>query len=132
MTQQAAFNDRIARITNKRSFSSADMTSGEGVATLRFSSPLQEAQTVRKYHKVILMGLVLGMIAGVLVSGSVNPNAIWGPGSDYHAYVALPAAGALIASPVLAVLGCMMRKSFPGFFFLAASYFPAVVAASLF
>lgn len=132
MTQQAAFNDRIARITNKTAFGSADYTNGEGVATLRFSSPLQEAQTVRKFHKVILLGLVLGMIAGVLVSGSVNPDAIWGPGTVYNDYVALPAAGALIASPFLAVVGCMMRKSFPGFFFFAAAYFPAVVAASLY
>lgn len=132
MTQQAAFNDRISRITNKSTYGAGDYTEGEGVATLRFSSPLQKAETVRQYHKVILMGLVLGLIAGVLVSGSVNPDAIWGPGTQYHGYVALPSAIALIASPFLAILGCSLRKRFPGAFYLTAAYFPAVVAASLY
>ena len=129
---QAGFNDRINRITTKTSYASSDFSNGEGVATLRFSSPLQQAETVRQYHKVILLGLVLGLIAGVLVAGSVNPDALWGPRTAYHAYVALPSAAALICSPFLAILGCMLRNRVPALFYLTAAYLPAVVAAALF
>ena len=127
-----SFNERINRITNKTHYGPADMARGEGTAVLMFSSPLEEAPTVRSYYKVILMALVLGLIAGVLVSGSVNPDAMWGPGTELHAYVAMPAAGALIASPILAVLGCMVQRRFPGFFYFTSAYFPAVIAAALY
>ena len=128
-----SFNERINRITNKTHYSAADMARGEGgTAVLRYSSPLVEAPGVRRYYKMVLLGLVLGLIAGVLVSGVANPEALWGPGTVYHAHVKLPATAALVLSPVLAVLGCMLQNRLPGLFYATSAYFPAVIAAALY
>jgi len=127
-----SFNARIDRIANKTHYSPADMARGDGVAVLRFSSPLEEKPSVRNFYQVMLMGLVLGLITGVLAAGSVNPAALWGPGTEYHVYVALPASVALTASPFIAILGCMLRSRSEAFFYGAAAFFPAVLAAAFY
>lgn len=127
-----SFNDRINRITNKTHYSPADMARGEGAAVLMYSSPLLEAPSARRYYKAILMGLVLGLIAGVLVAGSANPTSMWGPGTQYYDLVKMPATMALALSPAIAMFGCMVQRHFPGVFYATSTYFPAVIAAALY
>ena len=127
-----SFNDRINRITNKTHYSPADMARGEGAAVLMYSSPLLEAPSAKRFYKYVLMGLVLGLIAGVLAAGLDNPASMWGPGTAYYGMVKLPVTLALALSPAVAVLGCMMQRHFAGLFYATSSYFPAVIAAALY
>ena len=63
---QNIFNQRIARITNHTGGGS-EMARGEGgTATAIYSSPAvgKDAPTVRRNVKPLLLGAVLGMIAG--------------------------------------------------------------------
>lgn len=126
------FNTRISRINGKTSYSAADMGRGEGVAALMFSSPLPQKQTVRRNVKPVLMGIVLGLIVGVTLAGSVHPDSLWGPGSAYVGFVKLPAALGIVFAPLLAVLGVILQNSFPNFFYTTVGYFPAAIVAALF
>ncbi|MGJ8545329.1 MAG: hypothetical protein ACSHWZ_07790 [Sulfitobacter sp.] len=129
---QDIFNQRIARISGKTAYGRSDMAQGEGTAVLMFSSPLHQKKTARRNVKPVLMGSVLGMIVGVTLAGSVTPGSYWGPGSAYVEYVKLPAVLGLVLAPLLVVLGVILQKRFPKFFFTTVGYFPAVLAAALF
>ncbi|MGB5863049.1 MAG: hypothetical protein WBG95_01995 [Sulfitobacter sp.] len=130
---QDLFNARIARINNHSGFGNGKLGTGEGVATSMYSSPrvADEKKSVRRNFKPMIMGAVLGMIAGAVAAGLENPSMPWGPGFEYNAMITLPAIVALVAGPVMAIAASAMRARFPSFFFFAAAYFPCVVATAL-
>lgn len=130
---QELFNQRIARITKHTGHGRAEMATGEGLAVSKFSSPAMRttAPSARRNFKPILMGAVLGMIAGTIAAGLENPAMPWGPGFDYHQMIVLPVLLALCAGPVMAIFGAVMRARFPSFFFFTAAYFPCVIATAL-
>ncbi|WP_299029929.1 hypothetical protein [uncultured Sulfitobacter sp.] len=127
------FNQRIARINNHAGYGRAEMATGEGTATSMFSSPSVASQTptARRNIKPMLMGAVLGMIAGTIAAGLENPAMPWGPGFEYNEMIIIPTLIALCAGPVMAIAGATMRSRFPSFFFFAAAYFPCVIAMAL-
>lgn len=126
------FKERLARINGRTGYGASEMNSGDGVACSRFSSPvINTAPTARRNFKPMLMGLLLGMIFGALASGLENPSMPWGPGTDYNAYATIPALAGLCAGPVMAIAAATTRARFPGFFYFAIAYFPAVIAAAL-
>lgn len=132
MSQQI-FNQRIARINNHKGYGRAELSLGEGVATSMYSSPVVKDRTHTAHSNVkpILMGAVLGMIAGAVAAGLENPAMPWGPGFAYNELIILPTLLALCAGPVMAIAGAAMRARFPTFFFFAAAYFPCVIATAL-
>ncbi len=127
------FFDRIARINDHTDRGRDAMTAGDGAATSMYSSPVMAsaAPGVRRNYQPLLLGLVLGMIAGAIAAGLENPEMPWGPGFAYNGVIVLPTLLALIAGPVMAIAGCVMRNRFPGFFFFALAYFPAVIATAM-
>lgn len=130
---QDIFNQRIARINNHTASGRGQMATGEGVATSMYSSPVlgNRAPTARRNIKPVLMGAVLGMIAGTIAAGLENPDMPWGPGFEYNEMIILPVLLALCAGPVMAIAGSAMRARFPSFFFFALAYFPAVIGCAL-
>ena len=130
---QDIFNQRIARINN-HSGGRGSMTRTEGgTATSMYSSPsmVGETPTARCNIKPMLMGAVLGMIAGTIAAGLENPAMPWGPGFEYNEMIMMPTLLALCAGPVMAIAASAMRARFPSFFFFAAAYFPCVIAMAL-
>jgi hypothetical protein len=128
------FNQRIARINNHNGRGRAQMAHGDGgTATSMYSSrPVEaEAPGIRSKFKPMIMGAVLGMIAGTIAAGLENPAMPWGPGSDFNEMIVVPALLALCAGPVMAITGSVMRARFPSLFFFAAAYFPCVTATAL-
>ncbi len=126
-----SFNDRINRINNRTHYSPADMARGEGTAVLMYSSPLREELSAKRYYKIVLMGLVLGAIIGVVAGGLEDPAMPWGPGSGYTDLITLPVLLALVAAPVMAIMGCAMQARYPRLFYFSAAYFPAVILAAI-
>ncbi len=128
------FNQRIARINNHSDGGRAHMTRTEGgTATSMYSSPsmVGEIPKARRNVKPLLLGAVLGMIAGTVAAGLENPSMPWGPGFEYNEMVVVLALLALCAGPVMAIAASAMRARFPSFFFFAAAYFPCVIAMAL-
>ncbi len=130
---QDIFNQRIARINNHTGYGKSEMATGEGISSSMYSSPAVEshAPKARRNIKPMLMGAVLGMIAGTIAAGLENPEMPWGPGFEYNEMIVLPTLLALCAGPVMAIAGSAMRARFPSFFFFAAAYFPCVIALAL-
>ncbi|MEP1767513.1 MAG: hypothetical protein ABJJ53_12845 [Sulfitobacter sp.] len=130
---QEIFNQRIARINKHAGYGRKEMATGEGVATSMYSSPALTSDTpaARRNIKPMLLGAVLGMIAGTIAAGLENPQMPWGPGFDYHEMIIMPTLIALCAGPVMAIAGAAMRQRFPSFFFFSAAYFPCVIAMAL-
>jgi len=130
---QDIFNQRIARINNHHGYGRTQMATGEGTATSMFSSP-SVGRTERKASrgvKPLLMGAVLGMIAGTIAAGLENPQMPWGPGFEYNDAIVLPTLLALCAGPVMAIAASVMRSRFPSFFMFAIAYFPCVITAAM-
>ncbi len=127
------FLDRIARINDHTGRGSNAMAGGDGTATSIYSSPItaSAAPSVRRNYQPLLMGLVLGMIVGAIAAGLENPEMPWGPGFKYNEMIALPTLLALMAGPMMAISGCVLRNRYPGFFFFSAVYFPAVIATAM-
>jgi hypothetical protein len=127
------FNQRIARINNHAGYGKAEMAKGEGTATSMYSSRSMSSDTptVRRNIKPMLMGGVLGMLAGTVAAGLENPAMPWGPGFEYNEAIVIPTLLALCAGPVMAIAASAMRARFPSFFFFAAAYFPCVIAMAL-
>ncbi len=127
-----SFNDRINRINSRTQYSPADMARGEGgTAVLMYSSPLREEPSAKRYYKIVLMGLVLGAIIGVVAGGLEDAAMPWGPGSGYSELITLPVLLALVAAPIMAIMGCAMQARYPRLFYFSAAYFPAVILAAL-
>lgn len=130
---QDIFNQRIARINEHHGYGREQLASGEGTATSMFSSPsvAKHSPTSRSKLKPLVLGALLGMIAGTLAAGLENPQMPWGPGFDYHEMIVVPTLLALCAGPVMAIVASVMRTRFPRFFFFAVAYFPCVITGSL-
>lgn len=130
---QDIFKQRIARINDHHGYGRVQMAGGEGTATSMFSSPSlgRDAPKARRNIKPMLLGAVIGMIAGTLAAGLENPLMPWGPGFEYNEMIVLPVLLALCAGPVMAIVASVMRARFPSFFFFAAAYFPSVIATAL-
>ena len=131
---QDIFNQRIARINNHAGYGKSEMATGEGgTATSMYSSPSMVSDTpaARRNIKPMLMGAVLGMLAGTIAAGLENPAMPWGPGFEYNEMIIIPVLLALCAGPVMAIAASAMRSRFPSFFFFAAAYFPCVIATAL-
>jgi|GEM_PF-2866234 hypothetical protein len=131
---QDIFNQRIARINNHSGRGRKTIAHGDGgTATSMYSSRAIEeaAPGARRNFKPLVMGTVLGMIAGTVAAGLENPGMPWGPGSEYNDMIVVPTLLALCAGPVMAIAGSAMRARFPSFFFFAAAYFPCVIATAL-
>lgn len=128
------FNQRIARINNHSGGGRTKMTKTEGgTATSMYSSPsmVGEIPKARRNVKPLLLGAVLGMIAGTVAAGLENPSMPWGPGFEYNEMIVVVSLLALCAGPVMAIAASAMRARFPSFFFFAAAYFPCVIATAL-
>lgn len=130
---QDVFNQRIARINNHGGGRSHMTRTEGGTATSMYSSPsmVGETPTARGNVKPLMLGAVLGMIAGTIAAGLENPQMPWGPGFAYNDMIMVPALLALCAGPVMAIAAAAMRARFPSFFFFAAAYFPCVIAMAL-
>lgn len=130
---QDLFNQRIARINNHAGYGKSELATGEGTATSMYSSPSMssEVPTARRNIKPMLMGAVMGMLAGTIAAGLENPQMPWGPGFEYNEMIVMPTLLALCAGPVMAIAASAMRSRFPSFFFFAAAYFPCVIAMAL-
>lgn len=131
---QDIFNQRIARINNHSGGGRDQVSRGDGgTATSMFSSPSMghSVPTARRNVKPMLMGAVLGMIAGTIAAGLENPSMPWGPNFEYNDLIVMPTLLALCAGPVMAIAAAAMRARFPSFFFFAAAYFPCVIAMAL-
>ena len=129
---QDIFNQRIARITTHTGRNT--MAHGEGgTATSMYSSPAiaTDAPSARRNIKPMLMGAVLGMIAGTVAAGLESAAMPWGPGFVYNQLLAVIVLVALCAGPVMAIAAATMRARFPSFFFFAAAYFPCVIGCAM-
>lgn len=131
---QDIFNQRIARINNHGGGGRVNMTRTEGgTATSMYSSPsmVGETLTARRNIKPMLMGAVLGAIAGTIAAGLESPDMPWGTSFEYNNLLTMIILIALCAGPVMAIAAASMRARFPTFFFFAASYFPFVIGCAL-
>jgi hypothetical protein len=130
---QDIFNQRIARINSHSGGARTVLAGGDGTATSKFSSAglASDRPTARRNLKPMIMGMMLGLIAGTIAAGLENPSMPWGPGFAYNDMITVPALLALCAGPVLAIAAAPMRVRFPSFFFFAAAYFPCVIASAL-
>lgn len=128
------FNQRVARINNHGGRMRTRMAHCDGgTATSMYSSPSMglDAPKARRNIKPMLMGAVLGMIAGAVAAGLENPAMPWGPGFEYNEMIGIAAILALCAGPLMAIMGSVMRARFPSFFFFSLAYFPSVIATAL-
>lgn len=131
---QDIFNQRIARINNHSDSGRSNMTSTEGgTATSMYSSPSMygETPTARRNVKPMLMGALLGAIAGTIAAGLESPDMPWGTSFEYNNLLTMIILIALCAGPVMAIAAASMRARFPSFFFFAASYFPLVIGCAM-
>ncbi|MGJ8597523.1 hypothetical protein [Sulfitobacter sp.] len=130
---QDIFNQRIARINNHSGGGRSNMTRTEGgTATSMYSSPsmVGDIPTARSNVKPLLLGAVLGAIAGTIAAGLESPDMPWGTGFEYNNLLTMVILIALCAGPVMAIAAATMRARFPTFFFFAAAYFPFVIGCA--
>lgn len=131
---QDIFNQRIARINNHSGGGRSNMTRTEGgTATSMYSSPsmVGETPTAHRNVKPMLLGAVLGAIAGTIAAGLESPDMPWGTGFEYNNLLTMIILIALCAGPVMAIAAASMRARFPTFFFFAAAYFPFVIGCAM-
>ncbi len=126
------FEERLARIEQKRP-ATPEFTPTRFAGLTKPAKPKRVRQTggVGKNLVSMATGILLGILMGVLIQGSVLPESPWGPGTEYNRILGYAGLGGLLLSLPMVLLSVYMRGRRPGFFFFSVAYAVGVIATVL-